>query len=228
MKKKKIIITGENRLLVDALRFVLASDCGLEAYEREGTEPEALREITAENPDLLVLCERSADEAAVQTMREALRRAKKLRVLFIIRDNSTELFSLAGESTGVGIMPEASDLTEFKNAILSLLRGERYISRNVLNPLQHQEERQMQRDLLADITPREREVLYWMAKGLKNREISQKLILSEKTVKNHVSHILKKLETEDRTKAAAIAWEEGLPLVEEEFFSISSLRAVIK
>ncbi|MBQ9881123.1 MAG: response regulator transcription factor, partial [Synergistes sp.] len=101
-------------------------------------------------------------------------------------------------------------------------------SRNVLNPLPHQEERQMRRDLLADITPREREVLYWMAKGLKNREISQKLILSEKTVKNHVSHILKKLETEDRTKAAAIAWEEGLPLVEEEFFSISSLRAVIK
>ena len=228
MKKKKIIITGENRLFVDALRFVLASYCGLEAYEMEGTEPDALREITAENPDLLVLCERSADAAAVQTMREALRRAKKLRVLFIIRDNSPELFSLAGESTGVGIMPEASDITEFKDAILSLLRGERYISRNVLNPLPHQDERQMQRDLLADITPREREVLYWMAKGLKNREISKKLILSEKTVKNHVSHILKKLETEDRTKAAAIAWEEGLPLVEEEFFSISSLRAVIK
>ena len=111
---------------------------------------------------------------------------------------------------------------------MSLLRGERYISRSVLNAPQHQEEREKRRDLLADITQREREVLYWIAKGLKNREISKKMILSEKTVKNHVSHILKKLETEDRTKAAAIAWEEGLPLVEEEFFSISTLRAVIK
>ena len=228
MKKKKIVITGENRLLVDALRFVLESDCGIEAYVGEGTESDVLREMISSAPNLLVLCGRSADAAAVQTVREAMRRSKTLRVLFIIKENTPELFSLAGEITGVGIMPETSDLTEFKNAIMSLLRGERYISRGVLNSPQHQEEPEKRRDLLADITQREREVLYWIAKGLKNREISKKMILSEKTVKNHVSHILKKLETEDRTKAAAIAWEEGLPLVEEEFFSISTLRAVIK
>lgn len=228
MKKKKIIITGENRLLVDALRFVLDIDCGLDAYVGEGTEPEILKELTTAGPDLLVLCERYTDAASVQTLREALRRMRKLRVLFVIKENSPELFSLAGESTGVGIMPEVSDLAEFKNAIVSLLRGERYISRNVLSSQHLSAEREKRRDALAEITQREREVLYWIAKGLNNREISKKMILSEKTVKNHVSHILKKLDIDDRTKAAAIAWEDGLPLVEEEFFSISSLRAVIK
>ena len=228
MKKKKIILAGENRLFTDALRVVLGSGDDFDAVVLKGTDAALLCGIIAAKPDLFVLHERYAGAAVVQTLREARRRAKDMGILFVIKESTPELFSFAGESAGVGIMPESADIAEFREAVFSLLRGERYISRAVLSASAPAEERARREEPLSEVTQREREVLYWLAKGLTNREISKRMILSEKTIKNHVSHILKKLDISDRTKAAAIAWEEGLPLVEEEFFSVSSLRAVIK
>jgi NarL family two-component system response regulator LiaR len=60
------------------------------------------------------------------------------------------------------------------------------------------------------LSEREHEVLRLIAAGLGNREIADQLVISEKTVKSHVRNILSKLHLEDRTKAAALAWREGL------------------
>jgi DNA-binding NarL/FixJ family response regulator len=60
------------------------------------------------------------------------------------------------------------------------------------------------------------EVLYWISQGLNNGEIARKMVLSEKTVKNHVSHILKKLDLVDRTQAAVFAWKRGLAQLSKE------------
>jgi DNA-binding NarL/FixJ family response regulator len=59
------------------------------------------------------------------------------------------------------------------------------------------------------LTRREREVLYWIARGLDNMAISKRMVLSEKTVKNHISHLLSKLGKGNRTQAAAEAWMRG-------------------
>ena len=62
---------------------------------------------------------------------------------------------------------------------------------------------------LNHLTPREKEVLYWLSQGFSNQNIAKVMYLSEKTVKNHVSRILKKLEFSDRTQAAVFAWKVG-------------------
>jgi DNA-binding NarL/FixJ family response regulator len=77
-----------------------------------------------------------------------------------------------------------------------------------------------QKDVVADhhssqavtneLTERECEVLGWIANGMSNREIAEKMIISEKTVKTHVSNILSKLHLEDRTQAAIYALKHGL------------------
>ena len=60
-----------------------------------------------------------------------------------------------------------------------------------------------------DLTAKEQEVLYWLGQGLNNTEIGEKLIISSKTVKNHVSSILAKLGAKNRTAAVVIAWRTG-------------------
>jgi len=61
-----------------------------------------------------------------------------------------------------------------------------------------------------ELSDREMEVLQWIAEGLSNAQIAEKLVISEKTVKGHVSNILGKLHLADRTQAAVYAWREGI------------------
>jgi NarL family two-component system response regulator LiaR len=65
-------------------------------------------------------------------------------------------------------------------------------------------------DPFTRLTPREIEVLKWIANGLSNKEIAEQLVISEHTVKGHVSNILSKLHLADRTQAAVYAWREGI------------------
>jgi two-component system, NarL family, response regulator LiaR len=65
-------------------------------------------------------------------------------------------------------------------------------------------------DSIGQLSPREREVLQQIAEGLSNRQIAEKLVISEKTVKGHVSNILAKLHLADRTQAAVMAWRKGI------------------
>ena len=71
-------------------------------------------------------------------------------------------------------------------------------------------ERLREPDAIPLLTPREKEVLFWIAQGFSNAEISIVTELSVKTVKNHVGSLLKKLGLRDRTQAAIFVWRAGL------------------
>jgi DNA-binding NarL/FixJ family response regulator len=70
--------------------------------------------------------------------------------------------------------------------------------------------RQVKPDELAALTPRETEILGLVAEGLSNSEIAERLVLSDETVKTHVSHVLRKLDLRDRAQAVVVAYESGL------------------
>jgi DNA-binding NarL/FixJ family response regulator len=105
---------------------------------------------------------------------------------------------------------KASGKMELMSAIRSASRGQAYVDPKVAGKLLSSfYKRKEENDQLEDLTPREKEILYWLSQGLSNTEISRRMVLSEKTVKNHVSHVLKKLDLRDRTQAAIMAWKVG-------------------
>jgi len=220
MKKTSVLIVDQNRLFAEALSVIVASDAAFTIAGSDESGVDALRSICSTKPGLVVAGQSLPDMNMAQVIREIRRVARSVGFLFIISESSPELLRLLGETERIGAVPASAGLGEFMEALRSVARGERYVSREVIENYSRAADDTVAADPLELLTPREREVLYWLAHGCANAEISAKMVLSEKTVKNHVSHILRKLAFTDRTKAAALAWREGLPLIPEEFFSL--------
>lgn len=220
MKKIRIVLADGNNLFVDALKMILEKDSDIDILSGSNSGVEALRSCMDLQPDLAVIGEVLPDLTMFEVTKEIKRSVKGIKFLFIIRDGSADILSLLSSMDTVGAVRQSCSISEFMTALRQVIKGERYISSEVIQYLKNPfADDVINDDLLNDITQREREVLYWISHGLTNKEISDKIFLSEKTVKNHVSHILKKLDLSDRTKAAAFAWQEGLPRLPEDFFS---------
>ena len=104
------------------------------------------------------------------------------------------------------------DPEELAEAIKSAARGEAVLDSKVAARLMHEYRDDANESMQAymQLTNREQEVLDLIAKGMSNAQIAEKLVISEKTVKSHVSNILSKLHFADRTQVAVFAWREGI------------------
>jgi RNA polymerase sigma factor (sigma-70 family) len=104
------------------------------------------------------------------------------------------------------------DPEELAETIKSAARGEAVLDSKVASRLMHEYRDDANESMQAymQLTNREQEVLELIAKGLSNAQIAEQLVISEKTVKSHVSNILSKLHFADRTQVAVFAWKEGI------------------
>ena len=218
MRKNSIMLADGNRLFLDALKIIIEKETGCNVVSCSKSGIETVRSAVLECPDILIIGQILADIAMLSVVNELKRHKKNIKYLFIVNDSSQELLKALGDLNSAAVIEYNSDIKELLAALTSLSKGERYISEHVLENLRTVKKVIEEEDILSTLTHREREILFWLSLGNTNKEISSMMILSEKTVKNHVSHILKKLGVTDRTKAAACAWKSGLSLIPEEFF----------
>jgi DNA-binding NarL/FixJ family response regulator len=181
-----VMLVGSDTLVVDAVGRLLSLDPG---FTFAGTAT-SLHEapLEAQNPDLVLIAQ-AADAEAYAQLSEA------------IRERSP--------GTGVALLDALKNLTvaDFLTTVRTFNRTEpRKPHRRHLRPLPTAGSRDM-RQLLSD---RELEVVRLVAEGLSNKEISARLALSDKTVKNHISHILAKLNLTARTQVAVHALRAGI------------------
>jgi DNA-binding NarL/FixJ family response regulator len=104
---------------------------------------------------------------------------------------------------------------EIAEAVRAAARGEGFLDRSLVSRVMAEfarlgRQREATKEVFAELTRRELEVLELLGRGLRNREIAARLYLSEKTVKNHVYRIFMKLQLNDRTEAALLAAQYGL------------------
>ena len=126
-------------------------------------------------------------------------------------ENEERLSSLVSLGIQGFILPD-SNFFELLCAIRTVARGDRYVDPKLKNTFGDSvNPRRDEMTLLLELTTKEKEVLYWVSQGFCNADIANMMVLSEKTVKNHISHLLKKLDVKDRTQAAVLAWKLGLP-----------------
>ncbi len=178
------------------------------------TGAEALTRGLALRPDVAVLDVRLPDCDSVSFCRQLRSRLPDLKVMMLTSDGGDESLPQAIAAGAAGYLRTGMRGEELADAVRTVAGGEpllapsvtrRLVERYVGGPAADEAAR-----LLADLTPREREVLDLVVAGLSNAEVGARLFLSEATVKTHVSRLLAKLGVRDRVQAVVAAYESGL------------------
>lgn len=169
-----------------------------------GDGVECLERIERLNPDVLLLDINMPKLNGLRVLEELRRRKRKQKVLVLTIYNEAEYLSKAMEIGAHGYVLKDSESVILKRAIFTVYRGEKYIDKTML-PVWNDTVKNVKSVPEEKLTRRELEVLKLLSEGLYNKEIAYKLSISEKTVKNHVSNIFRKIGVFDRTQAAVYA-----------------------
>ena len=161
--------------------------------------------------DVLLLDINMPKKNGLEVLKSLKSRRSKLKVLVLTVHNETEYLMKAVDIGVNGYVLKDSESAELKKAIFTVADGETYIQPSLIPALNAKMiETNKDAEKIKSLTKRELDVLKLLAVGMFNKEVGKRLEISERTVKNHVSNIFKKLGVTDRTQAAVFAIRNNL------------------
>ena len=207
----KIVIVDDHSMIREGLKQLLELDGDIQVIGEAGNGEECLALLKTLIPDVILLDINMPVMNGLK-MLEFLRNSKykNQKVLILTIHNEIEYLLKSIEIGVEGYVLKDADSSILKKAIYKVHTGEKYIDHSML-PLMNERialEKEKSEDEI--LTRREIEVLKLLAEGLFNKEIAYQLSISEKTVKNHVSNIFKKIGVFDRTQAAVYAIKNNI------------------
>jgi len=193
--------------------LTLMPDCDLIAVCKDGQE--ALEACLADPPDVLLTDINMPRMDGVECIRRLLKQEKGIQVVILTVNEEDEIIFDAFRAGALGYLLKTSTPQDVIEAIRLADRGEAKVTPKVAAKVIEDFRRVREDDETDDtelfvLSDREAEILDLIAKGLRNKEIANKLCIAEKTVKNHVSNILKALQVNSRTEAAMKALKAKL------------------
>ena len=210
----RLLIVDDQAIIRHGLRSLLEIQSDLTVIGDVANGQEALSLISSlqqksELPDVVLLDVRMPIMDGVATTKELSQHYPEIAVLVLTTFDDDEYISQAMNYGAKGYLLKDSPPEDLVLAIHAVNKGHTHLGPGLFEKaLNHTPEKTKADavvcDRLAELSPREREVLNLIAVGANNREIAQKLYISEKTVKNHVTSILSKLNLRDRTQAALL------------------------
>ncbi|MBB6735107.1 response regulator [Cohnella zeiphila] len=200
----KIIIVDDHPLVREGLISILAKEEGIEFVGESETIQEATELIERTKPDLAIVDVKLGNESGY----DLVGMLRHLPCHFMMLTSSaTEADIRRAEECGAdGFVLKEAAPEELLLAIRMIGRGRKYFDQSLLGTLLRKD----YDDPLEKLTPKEKEVLRGLGEGLSNGAMAKKLVISEFTVKKHVSRIFQKLNLNDRTQAALFAQAQGL------------------
>ena len=215
MASTRIMIVDDHDVVREGLLALLKRREGFEIVGQASTVAEAIAEAARTAPDVIVMDVRLADGSGIEacrSIREARPETKVLMLTSYADEEAVFASILAGASGYVLKQTRGRDLGD---AIASVARGDSLldaaVTQKVLERVRSAEQRKSD-DPLNALTEQEQKILHLIAEGKTNKQIADEVFLSDKTVKNYVSNILRKLNLTRRSEAAAfIARREASP-----------------
>jgi DNA-binding NarL/FixJ family response regulator len=211
----RVLLVDDDDLMRAGLKAVLSSDARVEVVGEAGSGRAAVERVRALRPDLVLMDVRMPDLDGIAATREVIAASPEVKVVILTTFEQDDYIFGALNAGASGFLLKRSGPEKLLAAIQTVAAGDSLLSPSVTRTVIDRMARQPTPEigpsrLLEALTPREREVLVLLARGLSNGEIAAELVIEESTVKTHVKRILMKLRLRDRIQAVVFAYESGL------------------
>ncbi len=199
----RVLVADDHPVVRQGLCAMLEAEPDLSVVADVGDGAAAVSSTLDLHPDVVLMDVQMPGMDGIQALREILAQSPGTRVVMLTTFGHENYVVPSFRAGAVGYLLKDVSRQELADSIRRVAGGESLLDRPASTPE------------AAPISERELEVLGLMAREMTNREIAQRLFLSEHTVKTHVSHILAKLGAVDRAGAVLRAWRQGLVPVEQ-------------
>lgn len=200
------MLVDDHKMLREGIAKLIQFDSDIRVVSEASCGQECLDILMRKKPDIVLLDINLPDMSGISILREIKRRSKTIKVLMLTVHSEVEYLLDSLEHNADGYILKESGSDELVRAIKKVYNNERYIQSDLIpayNARLVQNECDM--DKAKSLTKRERQMLCCLAGGLSNQEIADKFAISERTVKNHITCLFKKINVKDRTQAAVFA-----------------------
>lgn len=205
------MLADDHVLMREGVRQLLEFDGSIEVVAEANDGEECIEKLLEVKPQILLLDINMSKKNGIEVLKEIKSKKIDVKVLILTVHDSIEYLLKAVELDVDGYIMKDSESAELKKAINVIMNGESYIQPKLVPALNNRlVARDIDKDKIDSLTGRELEVLIQVANGMFNKEIANSLNISERTVKNHISNIFKKIGVFDRTQAAVFAIKNDL------------------
>ena len=207
----KVMITDDHSLIREGLKQLLELERDFQVIAEACDGIDCMEKLKEQIPDVLLLDINMPRMNGLEVLQKIKDEKIDVKILVLTVHNEVEYLLKAVDIGINGYLLKDSESSELKKAILSVVDGEDYIQPSLIPVLNAKMiDRDMDSEKIEKLTKRELEVLKLLAVGMYNKGVADELHISERTVKNHVSSIFKKIDVSDRTQAAVFAIRNNL------------------
>jgi DNA-binding NarL/FixJ family response regulator len=211
----RVLLVDDDDLMRAGLKAVLSSDETIDVVGEAGDGRSAVGRTRELRPELVLMDVRMPDLDGITATREVLAVSPEVKVVILTTFEQDDYIFGALRAGASAFLLKRTSPEELIAAIHTVAAGDSLLSPSVTRKVIDRMAQQPAPDVssaerLQDLTPREREVLELMARGLSNGEIADAFVIEESTVKTHVKRLLRKLGLRDRVQAVIFAYESGL------------------
>jgi len=219
IQKTQVLIISQQFLFRQGIEHSLSGIKNIQINGTSEVNDEVLAKIDTAPPDVAIV-DIDAGDTGIKLARKIRQRLPNVGVIIITSNPDDAQLFQALKAQAVAYLSKEVSLDALVETIQRVSRGEHPINENLTNRprLAEQVLKQFQEltwrteaeGFISPLTPREKEILNHIAQGLLNKQIAGKLSISEQTIKNHVTSILRKLNANARTEAVVVAIKQGL------------------
>lgn len=214
MSKIKLLIADDHTMFRQGLKQILELERDITVVALASNGDEAARLANTYNPDIVLMDINMPGTNGLQAIKEMKQEGISSKIIVLTIHEDREYLFKTLQMGAEGYVLKDAEPSVLIDAIRSVYNGHSYIQPNMTRELVKEFNRvtlhERDKGEESSLTTREIEVLELIAEGMINKQIARQLYISEKTVKNHVSNIFKKLNVSDRTQAAIYAFKHNI------------------